>query len=368
MTNQEHIDIQFMMRALENARKGLGTVSPNPLVGAVVVKDNIILGEGYHIRSGEGHAEVNAVASCGEKNIEGATIYVTLEPCCHTNKKTPPCTNLLMQRKFKRVVVACLDPNPNVAGNGIKILRDAGIEVVVGVLEKEAKILNEVFFKYIKNKIPFIHLKLAQTLDGRMATINGDSKWITDEAARSLVHQMRLKYDAVMIGRNTLNADNPGLDIRMGVDAKGKTPYRVVVGNPKNINLDSKIFSDEHTDKTILIARVNDYQSAPDEVLNRLDEKKIRVLFASDLKEAIVKLGEVGITSILVEGGPMLASTIIEEKLFDRISIFVAPKIIGEGLSYFNYKAEKMADALNFSNAEVKVVGQQALFELSSGE
>jgi len=177
-----------------------------------------------------------------------------------------------------------------------------------------------------------------------------------------------LKYDAVMIGRNTLNADNPGLDIRMGVDAKGKTPYRVVVGNPKNINLDSKIFSDEHTDKTILIARVNDYQSAPDEVLNRLDEKKIRVLFASDLKEAIVKLGEVGITSILVEGGPMLASTIIEEKLFDRISIFVAPKIIGEGLSYFNYKAEKMADALNFSNAEVKVVGQQALFELSSGE
>ncbi|WP_034733198.1 bifunctional diaminohydroxyphosphoribosylaminopyrimidine deaminase/5-amino-6-(5-phosphoribosylamino)uracil reductase RibD [Bacteriovorax sp. Seq25_V] len=357
-----------MKRALANAMKGLGTVSPNPMVGAVVVKDNIILGEGHHIRSGEGHAEVNAVANCGEKNLEDATIYVTLEPCCHTNKKTPPCTNLLLQKKFKRVVVACLDPNPNVAGNGVKILRDAGVEVVVGVLEKEATLLNEVFFKYIKEKKPFVHLKLAQTLDGKMATMSGDSKWITDENARKIVHEMRLKYDAVMVGRSTLNADDPALDIRMGINSKGKTPYRVIVGSPKNLNLKAKLLNDENVSKTILVVRANEYQSAPNDVLNFLDEKKIKLVFANDLGETLAKLGEMGITSVLIEGGPMLACSIVEQKLFDRISIFIAPKILGEGLSYYKKHSEKMAEALNFKNCEVKVIGKQALFELSAGE
>jgi diaminohydroxyphosphoribosylaminopyrimidine deaminase/5-amino-6-(5-phosphoribosylamino)uracil reductase len=369
MNSQEIIDIKYMEMALDLAKRGMGTVAPNPMVGAVVVKNNIILGKGWHVRPGEPHAEPNAIADC-EESCEGATIYVTLEPCCHTNKRTPPCTNAILQNKFKRVVIATLDPNPNVAGNGVKILEDAGIEVVVGILEKESQQLNEIFFKNILTKTPYVHLKMAQTLDGKLSTMSGDSKWITDENARTLVHQMRLQYDAVMVGRKTLNNDDPSLNIRMGIDSKGKTPFRIVVGNIREIDFNAKIFNDENTDKTIVLTSIEDYQKADEAKIKHLTDKKVQIVFTSikedkmDIEEGFKKLGDLGITSILVEGGGGLASSLLERKLVDKATVFVAPKVIGSGIGYYNKSFEKMSDALNFTNVQVKSVGNQAMFEM----
>jgi len=369
MNSQEYIDTKFMEIALGLAKRGMGTVAPNPMVGAVIVKNNIILGKGWHVQPGQPHAEPNAISDCEDLG-EGATLYVTLEPCCHTNKRTAPCTNAILQNKFKRVVIATLDPNPNVAGNGVKILEDAGIEVEVGILEKEAQKLNEIFFKNILTKKPYIHLKMAQTLDGKLSTLSGDSKWITDENARKIVHELRLQYDGVMVGRKTLNNDDPSLNIRMGVDSKGKIPFRIVVGNIREINFESKVFNDEHTDKTIILTSIEDYQTADKEKINHLRDKKVQIVFTSikeekmDIEEGLNKLGELGITSILVEGGGTLASSLLEKNLVDKASIFVAPKIIGDGVGYYNKKNEVMSEALNFQKAEVKIVGSQALFEL----
>ena len=369
MNLQDTLDIKYMEMALDLAKRGMGTVAPNPMVGAVIVKNNIILGKGWHAQPGQPHAEPNAIADCIE-TCEDATIYVTLEPCCHTNKRTPPCTNAILQNKFKRVVIATLDPNPNVAGNGVKILEGAGIEVTVGVLKDESQKLNEIFFKNILTKKPYVHLKMAQTLDGKLSTMSGDSKWITDENARTLVHQMRLQYDAVMVGRNTLNNDNPSLNIRMGIDSKDKVPYRIVVGNIRKIDFNTKIFTDEHTNRTIVLTSIEDYQNASDEKVQLIKDKKIQIIFTSikddkvDIEEGLNKLGDLGITSILVEGGGALASSLLERKLIDKATVFIAPKIIGSGISYFNQSFEKMSEALNFNNVEIKKLGNQAMFEL----
>ena len=347
---------KYMRIALDLAKEGLGTTSPNPMVGAVVVKNGQVIGSGFHVRSGEPHAEPNAINSCTE-DVSGSDLYVTLEPCCHTNKKTPPCTNLIIEKKVKRVFVASLDPNPEVAGKGIAILKKAGIETSVGILEDESRKLNEVFSKAITTDLPFIHLKLAQTLDGKMSTLSGDSKWITDESARKEVHQLRLKYDAVMIGKNTLNNDNPSLDIRMGVDHKNKTPFRIILGNPKNFEMKSKILNDDKLHKTIVLATSNENTS-------QLEDKGIRVLKHKSLKESFQSLKVLGIQSILVEGGARLAEDIIEAGLYDRISIYVAPKVVGKGLSYFNKDNQFMKDAISFENSKVRVLGNQAVFEV----
>jgi diaminohydroxyphosphoribosylaminopyrimidine deaminase/5-amino-6-(5-phosphoribosylamino)uracil reductase len=368
MSRQDQIDIQYMKRALVLAKNGLGTVAPNPMVGAVVVKDGIILGEGWHERPGQPHAEPNAIANCQE-SVEGATVYVTLEPCCHTNKRTPPCTNLLIAKKVARVVIATLDPNPSVAGNGEKILEDAGIEVKVGVLEKESQKLNEIFFKNILTKMPYVHLKMAQTLDGKLATMSGDSKWITDELARTYVHELRLQYDAVMVGRNTLNNDNPSLNIRMGIDNKGKTPLRLIVGSIDKMNFENFVFEDQ-PEKTILVTTIEDYQNAADEKVALITDKNIRVVYAGikreqfDMKEAMSKLGEMGVTSILVEGGGTLAKDLLENNLADKLTIFVAPKILGLGTGYYDQQVDLMADALSFENVNVSTLGKQAMFEM----
>lgn len=355
MNSAKNIDIQFMKRALELSKKGMGTVSPNPMVGAIVVLDNIIIGEGYHIRSGEGHAEVNAIKACGDRDITGATIYVTLEPCCHTNKKTPPCTSLLIEKKIKRVVVACLDANPEVAGQGIKILRENKIEVESGVLENEASALNEIFFKYINQKIPFIHIKLAQTLDGKMCTFSGDSKWISDEACRREVHQLRLLNDAVMIGRETLNNDNPSLDIRMGVNSKNKIPWRIIVGDPEKLNWKAKILSDEYKDKTLIVTKNFEFK----------EKMGIKIITIKEsVSEAFGDLAKLGITSVLVEGGPRLISSLLEEKSFDKITIYIAPKILGDGVSYFKSTKKLMSEAVGFDKIKISTINNQAKFEL----
>ena len=223
----------FMREALSLARRGLGTTSPNPMVGAVVVRAGEIIGRGFHQKAGEPHAEPNAINDCEINDLSECELYVTLEPCCHTNKRTPPCTSLIIEKGIRKVHVATLDPNPSVSGKGVEVLESVGVQVSVGLLEKEAAALNEVFNKTILSNLPYVHLKLAQTLDGKLATLSGDSKWITDESARTRVHELRLKYDAVMVGRNTLNNDDPSLDIRMGIDAKDKVPFRIILGNPE---------------------------------------------------------------------------------------------------------------------------------------
>lgn len=375
MEKQELRDLAYMRMALDLAQKGEGTTSPNPMVGAVIVKDGIILGKGWHIKAGGPHAEPAAISNVSEEQqaeIKGATIYVTLEPCCHTNKRTPPCTNALLKAGFGRVVVACLDPNPEVAGNGIKILEAAGIECKVGVLEEEAKVLNEIFFKTMKSKLPYIHLKLAQTLDGKLSTMSGDSKWITDENARMMVHAYRKKYDGVMVGRKTLNNDDPSLNIRFGLDDSGKVPYRIVMGSISKMDPLSKIFNDEHTHKTVIVTTGADYQAAADDVVKFFTDKRIRIVFAKAdkgeviIEDALAQLKAIGIQSILVEGGGMLASTILKNKLADKMTIFVAPKILGNGISYFNEELSQMSDALNFENVVVRNIGQQAMFEIGN--
>ena len=360
-------DIQFMKRALALAKKGIGTVSPNPLVGAVLVKDGIIIGEGYHEKYGEAHAEVNAINSATD-SPEGATLYCTLEPCCHTNKQTPPCSNLVISSKIKRVVICNLDPNPYVAGKGVKQLEEAGIEVVSGVLKSEGLKVNEVFFKYITTSMPFINIKYAQTLDGKIAVNSGDSKWISDESARTKVHEMRLKYDAVLIGRNTLNKDNAKLNIRMGIDSKGKVPYRVIIGSLRNLNQDADILNDEFTDKTVIITSIEDYQKADNDFVKKITDKKIKMVFASiredriDLEEAFKKLGEMKITSILVEGGAKVISTLLKEELYDKISCFICPKLAGNGPSYYeNSEINEMSNAIKLQDVSYEVINDQVL-------
>lgn len=355
--NEKYIQLCF-----ELARHGMGSVAPNPMVGAVVVKNGEVIGKGYHQKYGEPHAEPNAISSATQ-SVEGATLYCSLEPCCHTNKQTPPCTDLIIKSKIAKVVVSNLDPNPEVAGKGLEILRKNGIETEHGICSDEGEKLNEVFFKYITSKSPFVHLKMAQTLDGRIATATGDSKWITDEYARTIVHQMRYQYDAVMVGRGTLNSDNPSLDIRY-IESNNKLPYRIVVGNPQEMDWNSKVLSDAHTCKTILVASPEQIECLDCKTRDYISDKSITLISASSLKQALLKIGEMKISSILLEGGSKLATSFVEQKLVDKISIFIAPKIIGNGPSSFEGTTfEKMDQAIQFRNIEVKSISNQVLIE-----
>lgn len=328
----------YIRQTFELALKARGMVSPNPLVGAVVVKDGKVIGEGYHKGPGQMHAEPDALKNLSASEVEGSTLYCNLEPCCHTNKRTPPCTNLLLDKKPARVVIANLDPNPEVAGKGVAILRDAGIEVETGVLESEGAELNESFFKYITTGKPFVHLKIAQTLDGRMSTLSGSSQWITDEKARSIVHQWRNDYDAVLIGAGTLRSDNPSLTPRDAWLVNKPFPKRIVVtGTQKEFNHDLKLLSDEYSSQTMFVS-------------------------GEDLPTLMSELGATGITSILVEAGPKLSSSLLNSRLVDRLSVFIAPKLIGNGPAFFNNELNlKMSQAIELRDIQIHTVGSQVL-------
>ena len=248
------MDKKYMERALELAALGEGNVNPNPMVGAVVVKDGKILGEGYHKKYGGPHAEVFALEEAGEK-AKGATIYVTLEPCSHYGK-TPPCAKKIIDMGIKRCVIASLDPNPLVSGRGIKMMTDAGIEVITGIMEKEALELNRVFMKYISTKTPYLFLKCGITLDGKIASRTGNSKWITNELAREKVQRLRNKYMGIMVGINTVLADDPSLTARI---ENGRNPYRIVVDPFLDIPLDSKFVNFEDG-KSILVTSYNNVE------------------------------------------------------------------------------------------------------------
>lgn len=324
----------FMRRAIELAKKGEGKVAPNPLVGAVVVDENgKIAGEGYHEKYGGAHAEVNALKMAGEK-AKGATLYVTLEPCAHQGK-TPPCAPLVIKSGIKRLIIGALDTHERAKG-GAKICEEAGLEVISGVLEKECHKLNEIFFKNIEKNKPFVAIKVATTLDGKIATDTGSSKWITSSAAREEVQRLRNKYDAILTGSNTVLIDNPSLTCRM---PGGRNPVRILIDRRKRVLKSSKIFNNDGT----------------------------KVLVYSDfttLKEVFDDLYTKGITSVLVEAGEGLICALIKEKIPDKIYQFIAPKILGCGRTFVSgSKTQDINDCIKLYDTAAAVFEPDILIE-----
>lgn len=320
MTKPTHTDELFMQRALELSLMGRGYVSPNPLVGCVVVHDGKIIGEGWHQKYGEAHAEVNAIASVTDKSLLAAsTVYVTLEPCSHFGK-TPPCADLLIGNNVRRVVVANLDSNPLVAGQGIKKLRDAGIEVITGVLDKQGRELNKRFFTFIEKQRPYIILKWAETSDGFIARENHDSKWISDEHSRQLNHKWRTEEDAILVGAKTAQFDNPQLNVR---DWTGRNPTRVVID--RFLKLNDKLHLFNCKQKTI-VYNVLRHEEHENLLFIRIDERDF-------LNELIKDLHNQKIQSVIVEGGAYTIQSFIEADLWDEARIFQSPKTFGKGIA-----------------------------------
>ena len=314
-----------MRIAIEEAKKGMGWTSPNPMVGAVVVKDGKIISKDYHHKCGEYHAERNALLKCGD-DARGADLYVTLEPCCHFGK-TPPCTDIIIEKGIKRVFMGSDDPNPLVAGKGRKILEEHGIEVISGVLKDECDAMNEVFFHYITAKTPFVVMKYAMTADGKIATVTGASKWITGENARNNVHQDRHRYSGIMAGIGTVLADDPMLNCRL---PGGRNPVRIICDSSLRTHIDSNIVKTAGEIPTIIATVRSDEKRR-----REYEDRNVSVITTSpkdgrvDLRELMIKLGELGIDSVLLEGGAGLNFSALEAGIVNRVKCYIAPKIFG---------------------------------------
>ncbi|NJD57400.1 MAG: bifunctional diaminohydroxyphosphoribosylaminopyrimidine deaminase/5-amino-6-(5-phosphoribosylamino)uracil reductase RibD [Nitrospirae bacterium] len=353
-------DVIYMRRALSLARRARGRTSPNPMVGAVVVKRGRIISEGYHKKAGTPHAEVIALDAAGDR-AEGATLYVTLEPCCHKDKRTPPCTERIIRSKIDRVVVAMSDPNPKVSGRGLEELRTAGITVVSGVLDKKARDLNEFYIKHITKRSPFVILKVAMTLDGKIATPSGESKWITGEAARREVHRLRGSVDAVLTAIGTVKADDPQLTCRTG---RRKDPTRVILDPECEISPDARVLS--CPPPTVIVTRTGASfrrkKSLKEKGALFIEHEPERV----DLNRLMEKLYMMGITSVLIEGGASLNSSCLEAGIVDKVMFFIAPKIIG-GKDSFPAVGGKVFRSLNnavlLRRTRVRRLGDDFLFE-----
>lgn len=334
---------KFMKLAFNEAKRALGETSPNPLVGSIIVKDGRIISTGYHKKAGLPHAELDAILNAKEP-LDGATLYVNLEPCCHTNKRTPPCAQRIIAEKIKKVVISNLDPNPFVAGNGVKLLEEAGIEVITGILEDEGKLLNEIFFTHITKKRPFICLKVATTLDSKMATPSFESKWITGEKARNHVHNERQKYDAILVGGNTIRRDNPSLTVRLSDKVVPKK--RIIMTKSFDFSMSEKVFTDNFKDQTYLFG--------PD---------KNKAHFFYDINDFnLNSLYENGITSLYIEGGSEVLSFFLKNNYFDKIQIYFAPKILGDGISPFkNLGIKNLEEASIFKDPTWEIIGDDAL-------
>ncbi len=359
-------DESYIQLAIEIAKRGMGSVSPNPLVGCIIIKDNRIIGAGYHAEFGGKHAEVNAIESATE-NIEGATLYVNLEPCSHYGK-TPPCADRIIESRIKKVVIGTRDMNPLVSGNGIKKLKSAGIEVKVGVLEKECMELNKFFFKHVTKKLPYITLKIAQTLDGKIADDTGESKWITSVPSRRYVHDLRAKYDAVLVGAGTVKKDNPNLTVRL---VEGRNPRRIVLDTKLSIKTDHKIFTG-NTDKKLIVI-TSRKSAAKKNKIRKLVSYGVQIIFVNenadgetDLKSAMRELGKNNIASILVEGGSRVFTSFLNCNMFDDMLVFTAPKILGDGLSAIgNIGVESIRKSYKLQVNDVKRTGDDILMEFS---
>ena len=356
-------DKLYMQKALELASKGSGKTSPNPMVGAVLVKGDNIIASDYHRKAGSAHAEVLVLKKAGRK-ARGATLYVNLEPCCHIEKKTPPCTTRIIQSGIKRLVVAMTDPNPKVSGKGMKEIKKAGIKTKVGVMKKEAEKLNEVFTRFIKGKSPFVILKIAQSLDGKIATAAGESKWITSAKAREHVHRLRNEVDALLVGIGTIKTDNPSLDCRK---KNGKNPYRVIVDSSLEISLNAKAL--KHSDRKTIIATT---KTAPKNKIALLEKRGIKVLIIKDkaskvdLRILMKELSRLNVLSVMIEGGSSIAASALSGRIVDKVLFFVAPKIIGgkDAIPSVGGKSpNSLKKALKLINFESIKVGKDILIE-----
>ena len=368
-----------MQRAIVLARKGAGFVNPNPMVGCVIVKDGKIIGEGYHEYYGGLHAERNALTN-NDADFKDATLYVTLEPCCH-HGKTPPCTDIIIEKGIKKVFVGILDPNPLVAGKGISILQNAGIEVVTGVEEDEIKELNKVFLKYIKTKRPYVLLKTAMTLDGKIASHTGDSKWITNEKSRRLVHKLRSDMMGIVAGIGTVKADDPMLNCRdVETSLHGVSvhqPIRIIVDTNASISLESQIVKTAKDYRTILaIAKMttDNRQQTTDfqDKLELLKSYNVEILFCEekdghvDINDLTNKLGEMGIDSLLLEGGATLNAAFLEAGCVDEVYAFIAPKIIGGASSKSPIGGkgiDMMKDAIMLKDIKIEQIDNDILIK-----
>ena len=355
---------RFMRRAIELAKLGMGFVSPNPMVGAVIVRNGEIIGEGYHRRYGDLHAERTAFADCDSRNIDctGAEMYVTLEPCCHHGKQ-PPCTEAVIGHGISRVYIGSADPNPLVAGRGVQILREHGIEVVENVLRSECDAINEIFFKYITTGLPFVTMKYAMTADGKIACYTGRSKWVTGEAAREDVQRSRLKHSAIMVGIGTVLADDPMLTCRL---ENGRDPVRIICDSGLRTPTESNIVRTAKSVPTIIATLVSDerktvYEESGCTVLT-IGEKKGHV----DLSELMRKLGEMKIDSVLLEGGGELNWAALEAGIVDKVQAYIAPKIFGGAAAKTPVSGRGAGDpdsAFMLETVSVRTIGEDILIE-----
>ena len=357
-----------MKRAFALARRGRGKISPNPMVGALLVKDGRVIGEGWHRRYGGAHAEaeaINAVLAAG-LSPKNADLYCTLEPCCFDapGKHQPPCTALIIRSGVKRVYIANIDPNPKVSGKGIALLEEAGIEVRTGLCSEAGEELNRAFFIFQRLGRPFVHLKMAQTLDARIAAADGGARWISDETARRVVHRLRSHYDAALIGRGTALADDPELTVRL---VKGRNPLRVILDSWLALPAEAKLLSLPEPEKTIIIHNHGaDLRKA--EKLRSLGAELIPIKAGMTaglpLKKVLAALAKRGVQSVLVEGGAGVFSSFLREGLWDRLSVFIAPVLLGSGVNAVSELGiASMDQAMRFNKGSFRRVGSQICFE-----
>ena len=351
-------DTQFMAYALKLAEKGRGKTSPNPLVGAVIVKNDKVIATGYHKAVGKDHAEISAIKNAKE-SVTGATLYVNLEPCCHIGR-TGPCTDALIKNKIKRVVVGIKDPNPLVNGKGIRILRKAGIEVTVNVLTDESSYINDIYIHTHTSNKPFVILKLAQTLDGKIATLTGESKYLSCKKSLEFVHKLRSEVDAVVIGSQTALQDNPSLTVR---HIKGNNPYRILLSKTLK-NFESLNMIAENKDFKTIVASI----SSSLKKIETLDRKLITWSIKSeknlmDLTDFLEKAKNFNINSILCEGGSKLASSLLTQKLVDKIILITVPKIMGKGINSFStFNAKTLDEMIIFKKHYNFILGDDSIF------
>ena len=355
-------DERWMKRALYLAEKGRGRTSPNPMVGAVLVKDGRVVGEGHHIKAGEAHAEILALRQAGEE-AKGATLYLNLEPCTHYGR-TPPCAPAVIEAGVRRVVIGMEDPNPLVRGKGLESLRSAGLNVQIGVLENPCRRLNEAFCKYIVKKEPFVILKAAATLDGKIAAREGDSKWISGEGSRRLVHRLRNQVDGIVVGIGTIVKDDPMLTARI---KGGKDPDRVILDSRLRIPENAKVIQISPW-KTIVATT----ELAPEDKRVRLEKKGVRILVLDSeegrvsLKTCLSRLGEMEMVTVMVEGGSQVNGAFLDEGLIDKILLFLSPKLIGDhqAIGIFGGKGvASIKEAISLNEFRVRRIGGDLLLE-----
>lgn len=359
-------DIGYMKMALDLARRGWGHTSPNPMVGAVVVRDGAVAGRGWHERVGGPHAEVNAIDDAGVQ-ARGADLYVTLEPCNHTGR-TPPCTEKILAAGIRRVFVAMDDPNPAVTGGGSEFLRARGIPVATGILEAEALRLNEIFVKYVKTRRPFVILKCAATLDGRIATRTGDARWVTGEASRAWVHHLRHGLDGILVGIGTVLADDPSLTTRLE-DGPGNDPARIILDSRLSIPEGARVLTVASSAGAVIATG----EAAPAEKAARLAARGATVIRLPDaegggidLVRLMARLGEMGITGVLIEGGSRVAASALKAGIVDKILFFFAPKILGgdDGVPICRGRGpDRMGDCIPVRETAVRRFGEDVLIE-----